>query len=129
MKLCFPTDGNAGLNETIGEHFGRTPTYTIYDLESHDVKVIENTSEHMGGVGYPPELMKNEGVDILVCRGLGRRALNMFIEYGIEVYIGATGSVEEAISDYKNMKLKKATFSDSCSEHKFGDHNKESCHH
>lgn len=53
----------------------------------------------------------------------------MFVEYGIEVYIGATGTVESSISDYKNMKLKKATFSDSCSEHKFGDHNKGNCHH
>ena len=129
MKLCFPTEGNAGFIELIGEHFGRTPTYTIYDLKSHDIKVIENTSEHMGGIGYPPELMKKEGVDILICRGLGRRALSMFIEYGIEVYIGASGSVENAISDYKNMRLKKATVSDSCSEHKFGDHSNGSCHH
>ena len=67
-------------------------------------------------------------VDVLIC-GLGKRALSMFVEYGIEVYIGATGTVESSISDYKNMKLKKATFSDSCSEHKFGDHNKGNCHH
>ncbi|NPV50966.1 MAG: NifB/NifX family molybdenum-iron cluster-binding protein [Candidatus Methanofastidiosum sp.] len=129
MKLCFPTNGHAGLVESIGEHFGRTPTYTIYDIESHDVKVIENSSEHMGGIGYPPEIMKKEKVDVLICRGLGKRALGMFVDYGIDVYIGATGTVENSLSDYKNMKLKKATFSDSCIEHKFGDHNKGSCHH
>ncbi len=129
MKLCFPTEGYLGLNELIGEHFGRTPTYTIYDLESHDVKVIENSSEHMGGIGYPPELMKKEGVDVMVCMGLGRRAITMFNEYGIEVYIGATGTVEDSITSYKNMLLKKATFFDSCSEHKFKDHHKETHHH
>ncbi|NMC59703.1 MAG: dinitrogenase iron-molybdenum cofactor biosynthesis protein [Candidatus Methanofastidiosa archaeon] len=129
MKLCFPTEGSAGLTEKIGEHFGRTITYTIYDLDSNNLKVIDNSSEHMGGIGYPPELLKKEGVDILICRGLGRRALEMFNEYGIEVYIGATGTVDDSISAYKNKHLKKATFSDSCSEHKFGDHGKGSCHH
>lgn len=129
MKLCFPTNGYAGIYESIGEHFGRTPTYTIYDIESNNIKIVDNSSEHMGGIGYPPEIMKKEKVDILICKGLGKRALGMFVDYGIDVYIGATGTVERSISDYKNMKLKKATFSDSCSEHIFGDHNKGNCHH
>jgi len=121
MKIGIPTNGSNGMNEQIGEHFGRVTTYTIVDLETNQVKTIPNTSHHMGGQGYPPELLKNEGVDILVCRGLGRRAISMFEEIGIEVYIGATGLVKDAINAYKQGTLQRAGAEDACGQHAFRD--------
>jgi predicted Fe-Mo cluster-binding NifX family protein len=124
MKICIPTIGESGLKDHVGEHFGRVPTYTIVDLDTEDVKIIPNTSEHMGGKGYPPEIMAKEGVKVMVCRGLGRRAISMFEELGIEVYIGAFGTVKDAINDYKQGKLQKAGMSDACGQHAFRDHHK-----
>lgn len=121
MKICIPTMGNNGLDDFVGEHFGRVPTYTIVNLETNEVKVVQNTSEHMGGIGYPPEIMIREGVKILVCRGLGRRAINMFDETGIDVYIGASGTVKDAISAFKQGRLKKAGLGDACGQHAFRD--------
>jgi predicted Fe-Mo cluster-binding NifX family protein len=124
MKICIPTNGEKGLDDYVGEHFGRVPTYTIVDLDNEDVKVIRNSSHHMGGEGYPPELMAKEGVNAMVCRGLGRRAINMFEEYGIDVYIGATGTVKDAIEAFKSGNLKKAAEGDACGRHAFRDENK-----
>jgi predicted Fe-Mo cluster-binding NifX family protein len=121
MKICIPTMGNNGLNDFVGEHFGRVPTYTIVDLDTDEVKVVQNTSDHMGGVGYPPEIMAREGVKVLVCRGLGQRAISMFDETGIEVYIGASGTVKDAISAYQQGRLKKAGAGDACGQHAFRD--------
>ena len=121
MKICIPTMGNNGLDDFVGEHFGRVPTYTIVNLETNEVKVVQNTSEHMGGIGYPPEIMIREGVKILVCRGLGRRAINMFDETGIDVYIGASGTVKDAISAFKQGRLQKAGLGDACGQHAFRD--------
>lgn len=121
MKVCIPTMGEKGLDNLVGEHFGRVPTYTIVDLETQDVKVIPNTSEHMGGEGYPPTIMANEGVDAMLCRGLGRRAISMFDELGIEVYIGATGTVKDTIDAFKQGRLQKAGASDACGQHAFRD--------
>jgi predicted Fe-Mo cluster-binding NifX family protein len=121
MKICIPTNGNNGLDEAIGEHFGRVPTYTIVDLDTNEVKVVPNTSEHMGGVGYPPEIMVREGVNVLVCRGLGQRAIGMFAETGIDVYIGASGTVKDAISAFRQGQLKKADIGDACGRHAFRD--------
>ena len=121
MKICVPTIGENGLDNHVGEHFGRVPTYTIVDLDTNEVKVVQNTSHHMGGQGNPPEIMAREGVDIMVCRGLGRRAIGMFEELGIEVYIGAFGTVKEAIDDFKQGKLQKADMSDACGQHTFRD--------
>jgi len=127
MKICIPTMGEKGLNETVGEHFGRVPTYTVVDLETNEVKVISNTSHHAGGAGYPPEIMASEGVDVMVCQGLGRRAISMFEEIGIQVYIGASGTVQDAIDAFKQHKLQQAGTNDACGRHVFRDshHNHE----
>ena len=121
MKIGVPTDGNNGLDEYIGEHFGRVATYTIVDLETDQVKVVPNVSHHMGGQGYPPELLSKEGVNVLVCSGLGRRAIAMFKDFGIDVYIGASGKVKDAVSAFKQGKLQKADESDACGRHAFRD--------
>ena len=131
MKICIPTIGENGLDNAVGEHFGRVPTYTIVNLDTNEVKVIPNTSEHMGGQGQPPEIMAREGVNVMVCRGLGRRAITMFEELGIDVYIGASGTVRDAIDAFKQNKLQKANINDACGQHAFRDqhhHEHESGH-
>jgi len=121
MKICIPTMGENGLDNQVGEHFGRVPTYTIVDLDTNEVKVIPNTSEHMGGQGYPPEIMAKEGVNAMVCRGLGRRAIMMFEELGIDVYIGASGTVKDVIEAFKQDRLQKANVDSACGQHAFRD--------
>jgi len=121
MKVCIPTMGDNGLDNLVGEHFGRVPTYTIIDLDSDAVKVVPNTSEHMGGIGHPPEIMAREGVQVMICRGLGRRAIMMFEDLGIEVYIGASGTVKDTLAAFKQGKLQKAGVSDACGQHAFRD--------
>lgn len=121
MKICIPTMGENGFDNQVGEHFGRVPTYTIVDLDTNEIKVIPNTSEHMGGQGQPPQIMAKEGVNVMVCRGLGRRAITMFEELGIDVYIGASGTVKDAIDAFKQDKLQKASIDDACGQHAFRD--------
>jgi len=121
MKVCIPTMGNRGLDDSVGEHFGRVPTYTIVDLETDEVKVVPNVSHHMGGQGDPPEIMVREGVNVMVCQGLGRRAISMFEGFGIAVYIGAAGSVRDAVAAFKQDRLQKATVDDACGKHAFRD--------
>ena len=121
MKICIPTMGENGLNNLVGEHFGRVPTYTIVDLDTDDIKVIPNTSHHMGGQVDPPEIMAREGVNVMICQGLGRRAITMFEEFGIEVYIGASGTVKDAVEAFKQGTLQKASEGDACAQHAFRD--------
>ncbi|MCI0497376.1 MAG: NifB/NifX family molybdenum-iron cluster-binding protein [Thermoplasmata archaeon] len=104
----------------MGEHFGRVPTYTIVDTETGEVRVIANTSEHMGGQGYPPHIIAEAGADALVCSNLGRRAIAMFSELGLEVYVGATGTVRDAVDRYTSGRLQHATENTACAQHAFG---------
>jgi len=119
MRICIPTNGNNGIDDTVGEHFGRVPTYTVFDSETKEVEILKNTSEHMSGQGYPPEIMSKAGVNVMVCGGLGRRAIMMFEQMGIMVYIGASGSVKNAVRMWENNELQAATNENACQQHAF----------
>jgi len=134
MKICIPTMGEKGLDELVGEHFGRVPTYTLVDTEAGAVKVIQNTTTHMGGTGYAPDLISSHGAETMLCGGLGRKAIQMFEEKGIMVYVGATGTVGDAINLWKAGKLQPATSETACQQHAFrgeghGDGHGEGHHH
>lgn len=112
--MAFPTVGRNGLDDEIAEHFGRAPAYTIVDLEDNEVKVVDNTSEHMGGYGYPPELLAREKVDVLICSGIGRKALSMFQGYKIKVFIAGVRKVRDALQDFLDGRLAEASLDDGC---------------
>ncbi len=118
MKIAIPTEGKRGLEESVAYHFGRCETYTILDENGKLLEVIDNASEHMGGEGLPPELLKKHGVDVLLCQGMGPRAVDMCGQLGIEVYTGEAESAKEMFSSWKAGKLKKATEEDACKEHR-----------
>jgi len=118
MKIVIPTDDNKGLRDMVVEHFGRCNTYTFLDENGKVIEIIDNTSEHMGGSGSPPELMKKHGANILLCKGLGPRALNLCKQLGIDVYVCQAKTVKETFKMWKNKKIKKANFKDVCEEHR-----------
>ncbi len=118
MKICIPTMGQAGMEEDICQHFGRAPTFTVVDLESGDVAVLANVSEHMGGVGLPTETIFAAGVHIMIVGGLGPKAVQAFNQAGIEVFVGAAGTVKDAIDDWKAEMLSRADLDNACREHR-----------
>ena len=130
MKVCVPTNGNRGIDEEVGQHFGMAPTYTVVDTNTNEVTIIDNTSNHMGGSGHPPELIKNAGADIVLVGGLGGRAIMMFNELGIKVYIGAKGTVKDTIQLWKDEKLEEVSDPNqsTCNHHACGDEGSEHHH-
>ncbi|MFA5406576.1 MAG: NifB/NifX family molybdenum-iron cluster-binding protein [Candidatus Nanoarchaeia archaeon] len=111
MKLVIPTNG-----AIVAEHFGHCKTYTFLDENGKLIEVIKNTSEHMGGVGLPPELMKAHDADILLCRGIGLRAIKLCNSLGIKVYIGQASTINELFNLWENNKLTEAGDEAACSE-------------
>jgi len=118
MKIVIPTDNKKGLCDKVAEHFGRCNTYTFLDEKGKVIEIIDNTSEHTGGFGLPPELMKKHGANILLCRELGPRALNLCKQLGIDVYVCQAETVKEIFGLWKNKKIKKAGLGDVCEEHR-----------
>ncbi len=118
MKIVIPTEDKKGLVGVVAEHFGRCNTYTFLDEGGKILEIINNTSEHMGGLGLPPELMKKHGANILLCRGLGPRALELCKQLGIDVYVCQAKTVKEIFEIWRSKRIKKANFEDVCEEHR-----------
>jgi len=118
MKIIIPTNNKKGMEDEIADHFGRCLTYTIINEQGEMIEIIDNTSEHMGGQGLPPKLMKKHHADILLCKGIGPRAINLCKELGIAVYVYQAKTVKEIFQLWQDNKLKKAGVEDACDEHK-----------
>ena len=102
----------------MSPHFGRAPTFTLYDTVTENVEVVNNISEHMGGVGKPPEMLQEHNVEVMLCSGLGPRAIDMFESYGIRVFVGASGTVRDTIDLWKEGILQEATDETACKMHR-----------
>lgn len=118
MKVCIPTMGNGGMEEAVSQHFGRAQTFTLVDIDAGDVQVLQNVSEHMGGNGLPTDALKDKGIQVMIVGGLGPKAVQNFAEQCVEVFVGATGTVKDAIEDWRDGVLTKASFDNACKEHK-----------
>jgi predicted Fe-Mo cluster-binding NifX family protein len=71
----------------------------------------------MGGRGLPPEIISKYNVDVMLCGGLGARAITLFEQFGIRVHVGAYGKVRDAVQMWKDGKLDEATDENACRQH------------
>ena len=115
--IAVPCSDDKGLESGIFAHFGRCPYFFILDTETKDERVIPNTSEHLGGEGTPPALLANEGVTVLICEDLGRRAIMELSRLGIGVYVGANGTAGDAIEAWSKNELKSPQDEYACKGH------------
>ncbi|HOV51972.1 MAG: Dinitrogenase iron-molybdenum cofactor [Methanosaeta sp. PtaB.Bin018] len=118
MKICVPTMGTEGMNEAICQHFGRAPTFTVVDMDTGDIQILPNVSEHMGGSGLPTETILKMGVQVMIVGGLGPKAVAAFSSSGVDVYVGAAGSVKDAIDDWQAKMLQRADMDNACKDHR-----------
>jgi len=102
MKVAISSEDKNGLDGMVAQHFGRCPYYTIVEIEDNsvrDVKVIANPFYNRHVPGLVPGFIRDQGVDVMVAGGMGRRAIALFEQYGIHVVTGAAGTVRQAIED------------------------------
>ncbi|NHK32437.1 MAG: dinitrogenase iron-molybdenum cofactor biosynthesis protein [Asgard group archaeon] len=114
MIIAFPIQANEGLDGILTDHFGRAPHFVIYETELKEFRTINNTAEHFGGRAATPMLLEKNKVNILICRGLGRRAIARFEELGMAVYITKHQNVKQALESYNKGELPLVTEEDGC---------------
>jgi len=119
MRVCVPTLDDGQFDADVSDHFGRAPNFTVYDTEVGTLEVHENDGKHHGGKESPPEIIASTGADVLVCGNLGQKAVERFDVMDIDVYRGASGTVEDAVEQFQADELDEALpGGDNCS----GDH-------
>ncbi len=83
-------------NGQIFQHFGHCENFKLYDVQ--DGKIISSHVENAAGSGHGAlaGFLKDLGVEILICGGIGGGAQNALAEAGIRLYGGVSGSADAA---------------------------------
>ena len=118
-------------NGTVFQHFGHTENFKIYEVIDGEVKSMRVVSTYGCGHGALAGLLKDSGVDTLICGGIGGGAKNALAEAGITIYPGVKGACDKAVLDFVMGKLQYDPDT-LCShhDHEHGDHDcgSHSCH-
>lgn len=118
LRIAIPTMGREGMKDQVSPHFGRAPTFTIVDTDTSSIEIVDNVSEHFGGMGKAPAIISGARADAVLCSGIGPRAINMFEDLGIRVFVGAVGQVGSVVEALNAGTLEEATDEDACRQHR-----------
>lgn len=106
MKICITSEGST-LESKVDPRFGRAKYFLVVDVDSLDFEVIENANATgSGGVGIQSgRLMAEKGVECVLTGNIGPNASDTLNAAGIKFCLGVSGSVKEAVAQYKEGKL------------------------
>ena len=84
-------------NGEIGQHFGRTEQFKVYEVENGAVQNSQVIGTDGYGHGALAGFLRNAGVDVLICGGIGMGARYALQEAGIELLPGVSGDADQAL--------------------------------
>ena len=100
MKIAVTYD-----NGNVFQHFGKTESFKVYEVEDQKVVSSEVISSNGSGHGALAGLLAEQGVDVLICGGIGGGAQAALSEADIELCAGAQGNTDEAVEAYLKGEL------------------------
>ena len=108
MKLCVTALNNT-IDSPIDPRFGRCSHFIIVDADSLDYEAFPNPNiESSGGAGIQSgQFISSHKVDAVLTGHVGVNAIQTLSAGGITVFTEISGTVRQAIEDYKAGKLKK----------------------
>ena len=110
-------------NGDVFQHFGHTETFKIYEVEDGKVVSSRILASNGSGHGALAGLLAEQGIDVLICGGIGGGAQAALAEQGIELCAGAADSTDEAVEAYLRGEL--INTGANCDHHHGEEH---SCH-
>ncbi len=111
MRIVVSSDTDGGLEGSVSHHFGRCPFFTIVDISDgsiSDFQVVENPFFQSHAPGQVPSFIRKLNADVMLAGGMGRRAIDMFQQYGIGCSTGAFGTVRKAVDSFLADSLPQA---------------------
>ncbi len=111
MRIAIPVK-----NEDIYQHFGMAAFFKIYDVEENRIvnsQVVQSTGR---GHGAMFELLQQNGVQCVICGGIGAGAVEALQAGGIRLLAGVRGNADEAVNAFLQGTLT-ASEEGSCDHH------------
>lgn len=113
-------------NGQIFQHFGHTEQFKIYEVEGDKVLSSEIVDTNGSGHGALAGFLKEHGVDVLICGGIGGGAQVALREAGIQLFGGAMGDADTAVEALLSKQLQYNP-NVTCNHHGEGHHHEGGC--
>ncbi|MCU0288884.1 MAG: dinitrogenase iron-molybdenum cofactor biosynthesis protein [Acidobacteria bacterium] len=105
MKVWIAVDNNNGLDSLIGNRFGRTGYFLIYDMAGDTIVAIEKNAflNDAQGVGIKiASLVIEKGCRATIGPQPGPKAEEILAHAGIKILIADKGTAGQAIERYRS---------------------------
>jgi predicted Fe-Mo cluster-binding NifX family protein len=94
----------------VADHFGRCSKFQVYEV--NDQKKIVNEEIYQnplqgghGGSCQLPHYLNKLGANVVIAGGMGRKAIALFEQYGINIITAPGMNIDEALYGYLNEKI------------------------
>jgi len=99
-----------GLDDQVASAFGRTPTFTLVDLEGSEIKNVEvvpnQSAGAAGGAGIQAaQLVANSGARAVIAGNFGPNSSGTLAQAGVELLTASGMTVREAVERYARGEL------------------------
>ncbi|BAI81141.1 iron-molybdenum cofactor-binding protein [Deferribacter desulfuricans SSM1] len=97
MKIAIPLD----YNKRISDHFGHSQYFLVAEFVDNQVKNknIFDAPDHQFG-SYPMWLI-SQNIDVLICKGIGHKAVEILNNKGVKVITGVeSADPDEALDKF-----------------------------
>ena len=103
MKIALPV-----VNGRLSMHFGHCEQFALVDVDEASKQVVETAylAPPPHEPGALPRWLHEQGAELIIAGGMGRRAQQLFAEQGIRVAVGAPADApEDLVAAYLNGSL------------------------
>jgi predicted Fe-Mo cluster-binding NifX family protein/ferredoxin len=102
MKIAVTSTGPS-LDDNVEARFGRCAYFLIIDTNTMQYEAIENPNIALGGGAgiQSAQLMSEKGVTTVLTGNCGPNAFNVFGQAGIQVIVGVSGVIRNAVEQFK----------------------------
>ena len=100
MKIAVTYD-----NGSVFQHFGHTEEFKVYTVEDGKVVSRSDLDTSMSGHEALAVVLRQNGVSLLICGGIGQGAVNALNEQGIAIIRGVDMDARMALSAFASQAL------------------------
>ncbi|MCT4613882.1 MAG: NifB/NifX family molybdenum-iron cluster-binding protein [Marinifilaceae bacterium] len=93
-------------DNTLDPHFGHCSHFALFNIGEGQIQSTELLPAPPHEPGLLPRFLAEKGVTDVVAGGMGKRAIDLFNQRGVNVFVGAElKSAELLVHDYLNDSL------------------------
>jgi predicted Fe-Mo cluster-binding NifX family protein len=104
MKVAVSSSGT-NLDSQIDPRFGRCAYFIIVNTEDMSFEAFDNEGMALGGGAgiQSSQFVVSKGAEAIITGNVGPNAVQTLSAAGVEIFLGQTGSVREAVERYRDI--------------------------